>query len=76
MIDGALQRVTASLSLGPSIFVRARAGKPGSAELVEDAHLFRCPSCGHEPLVREAKQVRCGACQGEWPIENGIFILK
>ena len=75
-MDGSLQRITAPLALGASIFVRARVNKPGSPRPVEEAQLFRCPSCGHEPLGQGSQRVRCSACQAEWPIENGVYVFK
>jgi SAM-dependent methyltransferase len=75
-MEAVLQRVAAPLALGPSIFVRAAVNTEEGEELVTREHLFRCPTCGHEPLLNEDKCLRCSACQATWPVENGIYIFK
>lgn len=75
-MDAALQGITAPLALGPSIFVRSEVTKSGSAQVVTEENLFRCPDCGHQPLDRQAVSMRCGSCQGTWPIENGLYVFK
>lgn len=75
-LDGALQRPTAPLALGPSLFIRSRADKPGAPTVVSREQLFRCPACGHEPLAAAEEALRCPACGQEWPIRNGIHIFK
>ena len=85
-MDACLQRPTARLALGPSIFVDAGPGggtapsERVAAQVLSttdlENRLFRCPSCGHEPLRRQADAMRCRACQARWPIENGIHIFK
>jgi len=75
-MEGVLQRGVAPLALGPSIFLRASVNKVGGNELVGQESLFRCPTCGHEPLVPEEDHLRCVSCQSIWPIEKGIYIFK
>jgi ubiquinone/menaquinone biosynthesis C-methylase UbiE len=72
--DGMLQRITAPLTLGPSVFVAAEVVKLGVPDLSDD--LFCCLACGQEPLAREGDCVRCPACGASWPIENGIYVFK
>ncbi|MHB1294933.1 MAG: methyltransferase domain-containing protein [Anaerolineae bacterium] len=74
--DGLLQRVTAPLALGPSVFVRARVAKPGEAQVCDAASLFRCPACESEPLARCPQGLQCPECGRIWPIENGIYVFK
>ena len=73
--DGALQRPLAPLALSPSMFVRARAIE-GGPNTVERDHLFRCPVCGHEPLVQRHATLGCPSCHAVWPIEEGIYVFK
>ena len=75
-LDGALQRITAPLAPGPSIFVRARTSRSGPLRLADPAHLFCCPGCGHEPLHRKEATLCCASCGTRWPIENGIYVFK
>ena len=75
-LDAALQRVTAPLAIGPSIFVRSHVAKPDRAELPSPSQLFRCPECGHQPLDHLTDGVRCTICGARWPIQNGIYVFK
>ncbi len=80
-VDAALQRPTAALAPAPSQFVRARAALPSvrgvtGAVPVARQRLFRCPACGHEPLIEEADAVVCRQCQERWPIVNGVYVFK
>lgn len=74
--DGALQRLGAPLALSPSLFLRSRACKEARRPLVERSQLFRCPTCGTEPLAPEGEALRCPCCAARWPIEGGIYIFK
>lgn len=76
IMDAWLQRATAPLALGPSLFVRARALGGEAVERPLDGGLFRCPRCAHEPLARGAERLTCQVCHAEWAIEKGIHILK
>ncbi len=75
-IDAALQQITAPLTPGASVFVRCAAAKRGEARLAGDEALFRCPTCGHEPLTPMREGLRCSHCAAQWPIENGIYLFK
>jgi SAM-dependent methyltransferase len=75
-VDGLLQRPTAPLALGPSIFLCAQVTKPGPQEIAPRALLFRCPACGRQPLVSVEAGVRCDGCQTTWPLEKGIYVFK
>jgi SAM-dependent methyltransferase len=75
-IDGALQRVTAPLTPGASVFVRSVADRAGDPALVEEARLFCCPACGDAPLTSEADGHRCEGCGARWPIVNGVHVFK
>jgi ubiquinone/menaquinone biosynthesis C-methylase UbiE len=75
-VDGALQAATAPLTLGPSLFTRAHVRKSGPLELAKTEQLFCCPTCGHEPLSRQAQALYCEHCQAVWRIENGIYVFK
>jgi SAM-dependent methyltransferase len=75
-MDEVLQRPLAGLAPAPSLFVRSHSAKPGSAKLAAREALFRCPSCGHEPLIVTSDHTTCAACKAQWPIENGIFVFK
>ncbi len=73
-LDSALQRLTAPAAVGPSIFVRSRAGKPGEAGLAEG--LFRCPACEGERLDEKPEGMRCRGCRALWARVNGVYVFK
>jgi hypothetical protein len=75
-LDGLMQRVTAPLALGPSQFVRARVRKAGGHTVVGRAHLFRCPTCSHEPLSGDGEGLICAQCGARWPVINGVYVFK
>jgi len=74
--DSMLQCVSAPLTLGPSVFNRARSAKDGDSGVVEMEYLFCCPDCGHEPLDRQREAMHCRGCGHEWPIKDGIYLFK
>ena len=75
-VDGALQRITAPCTPAPSVFVRSRVDKPGDASVVARARLFRCPTCGHEPLDPAEGGLHCDSCGAHWPVEDGLYLFK
>jgi ubiquinone/menaquinone biosynthesis C-methylase UbiE len=60
--------------LSPSVFVRCRADTEGP--LAESGAFFRCPECGHSPLVETVEANICSACQREWAIRDGIYDFR
>lgn len=76
LIDSLLQRITVPLMPAPSVMLRARSAVPGVPEIVDAAHLFRCPTCGHEPLERVGGGMACVSCGKVWPIQEGIYLFK
>ncbi|MHB1319924.1 MAG: class I SAM-dependent methyltransferase [Anaerolineae bacterium] len=74
--DSALQRVTAPLTPGPSVFVQAQRQGKVAKPPVDRAALFRCPDCGQEPLESVEGGVTCHSCGGFWPVVNGVYRFK
>ena len=60
--------------LSPSVFVRCRADTEGP--LAEPGAFFRCPECGHYPLVETPEANVCSACHREWAIRDGIYDFR
>ena len=75
-VDGALQSLTAPLAPAPSIFIRSAMLKPGLEQVVPVEQLFRCPSCGHEPLAYGEGGLLCAKCDATWPVQDGIYNFK
>ncbi len=75
-MDAALQRVSAPLALGPSMFVRSVQQKSGALATVARDQMFACPECACGPLERRDEGMVCPACGRSWPIEDGIYVFK
>ena len=72
-LDGMLQTPTASLKLGPSIFLKTVVDAPPAAV---SALLFRCPEC-HNALPEAAGGVLgCAGCGRRWSVRGGIYDFK
>lgn len=71
-LDHAIGGPAARLALAPSQFVRATklsGSRPGDG-------LWRCPTCGHEPLTESAAGVPCTACGRLWPVVDGVYVFR
>lgn len=73
-LDGWLQRPTAPLKLGPSIFLEAI--PVGDFPVRESHALFRCPLCYSTNLYEQGSVLLCQNCGRAWPIEDGIYVFK
>jgi len=71
-LDAFLGAMTAPAALGPSQFVRAARLLGGPRQALE----WRCPACGHEPIVAAVDHVPCPACGRRWPIEDGVHVFR
>ncbi len=71
-LDRWLGGALGSMAPAPSQFVRA-ARVIGAAR---NPHLWRCPVCGHEPLVPHADVMPCPACSRRWRRQDGVWILR
>ncbi|MDZ7837439.1 MAG: class I SAM-dependent methyltransferase [Actinomycetota bacterium] len=71
------QNTLSFISLGPSIFLKAKTGKPGKKDgprRLED--MLCCPACGQEKISIGPDQVTCQNCQKIYKIEDGIYNFK
>ena len=78
-LDSALQWTGAWWQLTPSVFTRAQLqGGPPAPALIgkEPIGFFKCPSCGHRPLVERPVLLACSNCGREWPMNEGIFDFR
>jgi len=70
-IDGWLQGPTASLTPGPSIFLRTH--KEGAEE--RPGGIFKCPGC--QTLLEEREgAMTCSVCGGAWQAQEGIYDFR
>lgn len=73
-MDGWIQSPGAVLKLAPSVFVQAK--KAGHRPERLPGPIFRCPTCGTEPLSPDETGVPCLSCRTRWPLRDGIYDFK
>jgi ubiquinone/menaquinone biosynthesis C-methylase UbiE len=71
----ALAQWTGNLwQLAPSVFVLADA--VGDTPRAAAGTFFRCPACGHSPLVEGADGLVCSGCSRQWAMRQGIYDFR
>jgi ubiquinone/menaquinone biosynthesis C-methylase UbiE len=76
-LDSLLQWTGALWQFTPSVFIKARTegGIAGSIP-VDPVAFFKCPECGHSPLVDQGAGLACPACHRTWKILDGIYDFR
>jgi ubiquinone/menaquinone biosynthesis C-methylase UbiE len=70
---GALWQVT------PSVFVKAVGGNQASGSVKRELSVlefFKCPDCGHSPLVDKSDYLECSSCKRKWEVKDGIYDFR
>jgi len=64
--------------LTPSVFVKARVAQDGIMRHGQDGILsyFKCPDCGHSPLVDKVNYLECSSCSRKWEVRDGIYDFR
>jgi ubiquinone/menaquinone biosynthesis C-methylase UbiE len=78
-LDSLFQWTGAWWQLAPSVFIRCRAARAGTAPPLSTAdtvQLFKCPACGHSRLVPHQDYLECPNCTRKWRIRDGIFDFR
>jgi ubiquinone/menaquinone biosynthesis C-methylase UbiE len=77
-LDSIFQWTGTLVQFSPSVFLRARvSGEYPSSDTQKDITLFfKCPECGHSPLVITDKLIICPACKRKWNISDGIYDFR
>jgi ubiquinone/menaquinone biosynthesis C-methylase UbiE len=78
-MDSLVQPTGKWWQLTPSVFLRARAMGNGGGERripSEVAAFFKCPQCGHSPLVEEENCLVCSKCKSRWGFGSGIYNFR
>jgi SAM-dependent methyltransferase len=78
-LDSMLQWTGGLWQLTPSVFTRARLRASGSETApmpAEPIGFFKCPSCGHRPLLEGPGRLECSSCGRQWPVSRGIFDFR
>jgi len=76
-LDSMFQWTGALWQLSPSVFVRA-SRQGGKKQEIPDRVLlfFKCPDCGHFPLIEKRNLLECTNCQSKWEIKDGIYDFR
>jgi len=76
-LDALAQWTGSFWQLTPSVFVKAGLGGERS-ELVHDEVIrwFKCPECGHAPMVWKEDHLKCFVCGNRWAIRDDIFDFR
>jgi len=37
---------------------------------------FKCPDCGHSPLVDKKEYLECSSCKKKWEVRGGIYDFR
>ena len=77
-LDSLLQWTGALWQVTPSVFVRARVAQDGILRHGQDNSLsyFKCPDCGHSPLVARHNYLECTDCKKKWAVKDGIYDFR
>ena len=88
-LDSLFQWMGALWQFTPSVFVKARVAK--DAVLSDDAKAkgpllssgqdivlsyFKCPNCGHSPLIEKRNYLECTSCRKRWEVKDGIYDFR
>lgn len=80
-LDSLFQWTGAWWQCSPSVFVRAvrrdaRSVPPPAFGQDNILSYFKCPDCGHSPLVDKTKYLECSSCGKKWGVSNGIYDFR
>jgi len=77
--DSLFQWTGAWWQLTPSVFVKAVGAKQddGSEKrALSVLEFFKCPDCGHSPLVDKSDHLECSSCKKKWEFKDGIYDFR
>jgi ubiquinone/menaquinone biosynthesis C-methylase UbiE len=77
-LDSLFQWTGAWWQYTPSVFVRAKLMRDIIISHDSDNVLsyFKCPACGHSPLVEKTSCVECSSCGKQWAVKDGIYDFR
>lgn len=78
-LDSLFQWTGALWQLSPSVFMKGKL-EIGQQRLVEIPanviSFFKCPDCGHSPLVDKKEYLECSSCKKKWEVRGGIYDFR
>ncbi len=76
-LDSAFQGSGALWQLTPSVFLKAVLQKDAPAAGMDGiTAMFKCPECGHAPLVDQGEYLQCSDCGRRWEKRDGIYDFR
>jgi ubiquinone/menaquinone biosynthesis C-methylase UbiE len=76
-LDSLLQWTGALWQLTPSVFIKSKVAEGPSSPIPSDTlAFFKCPECGHSPLLDQGERIACPACHRSWQIVGGIYDFR
>lgn len=79
LLDSLFQWTGAWWQLTPSVFVKARSPQTNSIPSHSWDNIFsyfKCPDCGHSPLIDKTDYLECENCKKRWEIKEGIYDFR
>ena len=76
-LDSLFQWTGVWWQLSPSVFVKAvrrDAIPPHRQDRI--LSYFKCPDCGHSPLVDKSDYLECPSCEKKWGLKDGIYDFR
>jgi ubiquinone/menaquinone biosynthesis C-methylase UbiE len=75
--DSISQWTGALWQFSPSVFMRAKIQDGKKQELPNKLVLFfKCPDCGHSPLVEKEGFLECSNCKKKWGVKGGVYDFR
>jgi ubiquinone/menaquinone biosynthesis C-methylase UbiE len=75
--DSISQWTGALWQLSPSVFMKAKMQEGKKQEIPDNPVLFfKCPDCGHSPLVEKEGFLECSNCKKKWGVKDGIYDFR
>ncbi|HEU4743895.1 MAG TPA: hypothetical protein VFS61_01620, partial [Anaerolineales bacterium] len=78
-LDSLFQWTGAWWQLSPSVFVKAVRREVHSVPLHQPDNVlayFKCPDCGHSPLIDKTDYLECSDCGKKWAVKDGIYDFR
>jgi ubiquinone/menaquinone biosynthesis C-methylase UbiE len=80
-LDSLFQWTGAWWQLSPSVFVRAKRVGREARSVPPYKHdnllsYFKCPDCGHAPLINGQDWLECSNCKKKWAVRDGIYDFR